>query len=90
MPKERMSACDKIINELLFEKKDFFSANQHKNLIAILSDISEAMNHFKKRATQMKQTFDEDNHRKLVTKCLSESPNRYIYNIVRAILIKQE
>jgi hypothetical protein len=90
MPKERMSACDKIINSLLFESKDFFSGNNHKHLIAILSDISEAMNHFKKRAEQMNQTLDADNHRKLITKCLCESPNRYIYNILRAILIKQE
>lgn len=88
MPKERMSTCDKIINEMLFENKNFFTSENHKNLIAILHDVSEAMNHFKAKAKTMGKEVDADMHQKLLTKCLSESPNRYIFNKVREILIK--
>ena len=47
-----MSSCDKIINEALFERKDFFTLDNRKNMLAILTDMSNAMSHFKMKAKQ--------------------------------------
>ena len=40
IPPEKMSAVDKVTNEMIFKRKDFFKLESGKNLKAVLEEMS--------------------------------------------------
>lgn len=92
MPKERMTVVDKIIKEKLFESRTFFTADQHRHMKGVLAQINEAYKHIleKGQARGMADSLDEAVRQKVMTKCIHESLNRYIFAEVRKELVKME
>lgn len=92
MPKDRMTAIDKVIHELLFESKTFFTGDDHKGMKAVLGQIHESQKHIldKGKARGMLAGLDQEMKTKILTKCIHESLNRYVFQEVRLVLIKME
>lgn len=58
MPRDKMTTADRIIDDMLFRRKDWFSKHNFKNMRAILENINGSYHHFSANIQAQKMPFE--------------------------------